>query len=64
MHVCAWCDRKLEMRPGRVRGVPATNWGICPTCLSNRLVALMAAPPFKPLLPSDLDLARLEAEKR
>jgi hypothetical protein len=58
MHTCAWCDRKLEMRPGTVRGVLTTNWGMCPDCLSKRLVALMAAPPQtsdKPLHPLDFD---------
>ena len=37
--VCAWCNRDLGFRPGRVQGVPATNYGMCPDCLAERLVA-------------------------
>ena len=61
MHVCAWCDCKLGIRPGTVRGVPATNWGMCPDCLSERLVALMAAPPRPPF---KVDRGGLELERR
>jgi hypothetical protein len=49
-HVCAWCERELDIRPGSVRGVLATNWGMCSSCLSDRLAALMAVPlqtPYK-----------------
>ena len=57
-HACAWCDRELDMRPGTVRGAPSANWGMCPDCLSKRLVALMAAPleaSDKPLQPLDFE---------
>ena len=60
-HACAWCDRKLDMRPGTVRGVLTTNWGMCPDCLSKRLVALMAAPPRPPF---KVDLTGFELEGR
>jgi hypothetical protein len=61
MHVCAWCDCKLGILPGTVRGIPATNWGMCPACLSKRLKALVEAPPETPY---ELDLTRLEATRR
>ena len=65
MRVCAWCDREIGSVSATVRGVPATNWGMCPDCLSKRLAALMAAPPqtrYKPSHP--LDLTRLKAARR
>ena len=61
MHVCSWCDCKLGIRPATVQGVPATNYGMCPDCLAERLVALKAAPPWPPY---KVDLTRLEAEGR
>ena len=67
MHVCSWCGRKLGIRPGSVRGVPATNYGMCPDCLAKRLAALGAAPPqtpHKPLHPLDLHLTRLKTARR
>ena len=60
MHVCAWCDLKLGIRPGTVRGILATNWGMCPGCLSKRLAALMAAPAQAP---HKLDLSKLAAAR-
>jgi hypothetical protein len=41
MHVCAWCKEKLGFRYGTVRGIPATNYGICRSCLAARLAALL-----------------------
>ena len=48
-----------------VNGVPATTWGMCPECLSDRLAALKATPaqaPRDPLHP--LDLTEPEAARR
>jgi hypothetical protein len=48
-----------------VHGVPATTWGMCPECLSDRLAALKATPaqaPRDPLHP--LDLRKPEAGRR
>ena len=67
MRICAWCDAKLGIWPCTVRGIPATNWGMCPDCLSKRLAALGAVPPqmpHKPRLAVDLDLVRLEVARR
>ncbi len=41
MNICAWCDRKLGLLPGKLRQVPATNYGMCRDCLAERLAALM-----------------------
>jgi hypothetical protein len=65
MHVGAWCSRKLGIRPGRVRGIRTTNYGICSDCLAERLVALMGAPPQAPYRPlQSLDLTELGAASR
>ena len=61
MRVCAWCNCKLGIWPCSVRGVPATNWGMCPECLSSRLIALTDTLPEAPY---ELDLGRLEATRR
>lgn len=61
MRICAWCNRKLGIWPCSVRGVPATNWGMCPDCLSSRLSVLGDAPPKTPY---KLDLTRLESTRR
>jgi predicted transglutaminase-like cysteine proteinase len=61
MHVCAWCERKLGIRPATVRGVPSTNYGMCPDCLAERLVALMAAAPWPAY---KLSITKLKAARR
>jgi hypothetical protein len=45
MHVCAWCDCELGICMGAVRGVPTTNYGMCPDCLARRRLALLSARP-------------------
>ena len=37
--VCAWCDCELGIQAGKVQGVSATNYGMCPDCLAERLAA-------------------------
>jgi hypothetical protein len=65
MQVCAWCDRELGIGPASVRGVAATNWGMCSGCLSNRLAALMAESPPAPFRPlHHLDPTRPKGARR
>ena len=40
MNICAWCERKLGLLPGKFRRVPATNYGMCGDCLAEHLAAL------------------------
>ncbi len=42
--VCAWCNRELGFLPGNVQGISATNYGMCPDCLAERLAAANALP--------------------
>ncbi len=65
MHICAWCERKLGIRPGTVRGVSSMNFGICPDCLAERLAALSAGPPETPhKSPVPLGVTRRAAARR
>jgi hypothetical protein len=45
MHICAWCQQKIEIesRSGILRGEPATTFGICPDCLTARLAPICPA---------------------
>ena len=45
MLVCSWCDVELGTRPSTVRGADATNYGMCPGCVSERLGALVGTAP-------------------
>jgi hypothetical protein len=40
MNICAWCERKLGLLPGKLRRVPTTNYGMCSDCLAERLAVL------------------------
>ena len=42
--VCAWCNRELGFHTGKVQGVPAKNYGMCPDCLAERLAAAIELP--------------------
>ena len=45
MLVCAWCEFELGTLPSTVRGIDATNYGMCPGCVSERLGALVGTAP-------------------
>ncbi len=45
MLVCSWCDVELGTRPSAVRGVDATNYGMCAGCVSERVGALVGTAP-------------------
>ena len=44
IYLCAWCNRELSIRPGKLRGDPATNYGMCATCLVVQLPQLPLRP--------------------
>ena len=52
-YLCAWCKRRLGFGSAKVRGVPASNYGMCATCLEARLVVQLPQLPLRsqPTLP-------------
>jgi hypothetical protein len=46
--VCAWCNHKLGSRRYKLRGDPATNYGMCAICLEKHLVVQLPQLPLRP----------------
>lgn len=44
-YVCAWCGQPIGAHRARVHGEPATKYGLCRSCLDERLERLDGPPP-------------------
>jgi hypothetical protein len=40
LYVCAWCRRNIGPHQGRLQGEPTVKYGLCESCLQERLSQL------------------------
>ncbi len=48
-YLCAWCNCKLGFGSAKIRGVPATNYGMCADCLAVQLARPLLRPSQPPV---------------